>query len=428
MFRTKKFFVIYSCICIFSSSTVIAQLKIDADIRPRFEYRHGFGNLFPDNAEPAVFVQQRTRLNIGYSINKIAIGLSVQDVSVWGDTPQISTSDLNDSFALFQAWISYQFNEYWSTKLGRQVLSYDDQRILGGLDWAQQGRFHDAALIRYNKDSFKIDLGFAFNQENVSNEGNDFLLQQAFSYKTMQYAHLHKTWSNFDLSFLFLNTGFQILKEENNEVVTDGVNFIQTTGFYFNKPYKNGKLFGSAYYQFGENSNKQSLSAYQFYVETEYKPQNTAYGIGFEMLSGSNQDDAAKTKSFTPLYGTNHKFNGYMDYFYVGNHANNVGLNDLYAKAIIKTGKKSNLLVKGHYFLANAKLMNDESKYLGTEIDLVYTLNPIKDVTLNVGYSQILASDSMSLIKDGRPNDNFNNWGWIRLMFKPTLFETKPSS
>ena len=159
MFRTKKFFVIYSCICIFSSSTVIAQLKIDADIRPRFEYRHGFGNLFPDNAEPAVFVQQRTRLNIGYSINKIAIGLSVQDVSVWGDTPQISTSDLNDSFALFQAWISYQFNEYWSTKLGRQVLSYDDQRILGGLDWAQQGRFHDAALIRYNKDSFKIDLG-----------------------------------------------------------------------------------------------------------------------------------------------------------------------------------------------------------------------------------------------------------------------------
>jgi hypothetical protein len=38
---------------------------IDADLSPRFEYRHGFGNLFPTDAKPALFVTQRSLLNLG---------------------------------------------------------------------------------------------------------------------------------------------------------------------------------------------------------------------------------------------------------------------------------------------------------------------------------------------------------------------------
>lgn len=403
----------------------VAQLNIDADIRPRFEYRHGFGNLFPDNTEPGAFVQQRTRININYGVDNLKLGLSLQDVSVWGDTPQISATDSNDSFSIFQAWVSYQFDENWSTKLGRQVLSYDDQRILGGLDWAQQGRSHDVALVQYTKNKVDLDIGFAFNQQNVQSEGNGFFIQNAFSYKTMQFIHAHKDWQKLRASFLFLNTGFQKTKEVDNETVEDGVNYIQTTGTFLTHPIKNGDLRGSFYYQFGETLSEADLSAYQFLVEADYKPNNTLYGIGLEILSGTDQSGGSKNKSFFPLYGTNHKFNGYMDYFYVGNHANNVGLNDLFGKVIFKTGKKSTVLLKGHYFLSNADLINDQDKYLGTEFDLVYTLIPAKNVTLNVGYSHLFASDSMSAIKNGRPNDNTNNWGWIRLMFKPTLFSNK---
>ena len=38
--------------------------------------------------------------------------------------------------------------------------------------------------------------------------------------------------------------------------------------------------------------------------------------------------DYKENNSFTPFYGTNHKFNGHMDYFYVGNHIGNVGLRE----------------------------------------------------------------------------------------------------
>ncbi len=39
--------------------------------------------------------------------------------------------------------------------------------------------------------------------------------------------------------------------------------------------------------------------------------------------------------AFTPLYGTNHKFNGWMDYFYVGNHGSSIGLQDINAKILV---------------------------------------------------------------------------------------------
>lgn len=415
--------IILFCVSLFFINAN-AQLTIDADIRPRFEYRHGFGQLFPNDAEPAAFVVQRTRLNVNYQLEKLTMMMSFQDVSVWGDTRQIDATDSNNSFSLFQAWVDYKINENWSTKLGRQVISYDDQRIFGGLDWAMQGRFHDAALLRYNKGTFKADLGFAFSQENQPKVGNAFYLQGAFTYKAMQYAYLNKAWDKTTASFLALNTGFQNFKGLDNDI-PDGVSYIQTIGSHVKFPIGNVKLMGSAYFQMGEYDQTTDLSAYNLALEANYKPGNTLFGLGVEMLSGTDQDGDSKNKSFFPLYGTNHKFNGFMDYFYVGNHANNVGLNDIYAKAVFKTGEKSSVLTKAHYFMANASLSNDADSYLGTEIDLVFTQQLMKDVKLDVGYSHMFAAESMSLVKGGLPDDNTNNWAWVQLTIKPTLFTTK---
>ncbi|GAB2763133.1 alginate export family protein [Salinimicrobium soli] len=395
--------------------------EMDADVRARFEYRHGFNNLFPDNADPAAFVQQRTRLNLGYTAERLKLFIAVQDVSTWGDTRQILPVDGNDSFSLFQAYMKLKFNENWSAKMGRQVIAYDNERIFGGLDWAMQGRFHDAAILKYETEDFILDLGGAFSQENPGNEGNVYKITGFFTYKSMQYAYLKKTWGSSSASFLFLNTGFQDLNELDLEA-SEGVYYRQTTGSYFQFPVQQLNFSGSVYYQFGKANSDTDLSAYQASLEATYKPGSTLYGLGLELLSGTDQDGASENNSFFPVYGTNHKFNGFMDYFYVGNHANNVGLNDFYAKAVISTGKNSSFLLKGHYFTANAELSNNADKYLGTEIDLVYTQNLMKFVKLGLGYSHMFASDSMSLIKGGRPNDNTNNWAWAQVIVNPNLF------
>jgi hypothetical protein len=51
-----------------------------------------------------------------------------------------------------------------SLKIGRQELSYDDTRLIGNLDWLQQARRHDMALLKTVHKGWQVDIGFAFNQ------------------------------------------------------------------------------------------------------------------------------------------------------------------------------------------------------------------------------------------------------------------------
>ncbi len=396
------------------------EFTLDADIRPRFEYRHGFGGLFPEDAKAGAFVTQRSRLNMGFKDDKLSLYFSMQDVSTWGDEQTLSIADNNNSFSLFQAWVRFAFTENWALKLGRQTISYDDQRILGEVDWTMQGRFHDAAMIQYSKDNFKLDLAFAYNQENQNFLGTDYTITGGFSYKTMQMAHLTKAWDKGSFSFLFMNNGFQ--KYTNTPVPqTDGLYYRQTTGAYFTFPLSALTITGSAYLQSGMANASTDLSAFQYMVEAKYKTGIVTLIAGFESLSGTDQVGEEKNKSFFPLYGTNHKFNGLMDYFYVGNYANNVGLNDVYGKISVATGEKSTLGLSTHFFLANAEMSNGLGQNLGTELDLVYGKSLGKYVNLAAGYSQMFATESMSAVKGGTTAENTNNWGWVQLIVNPRL-------
>ncbi|UZD21488.1 alginate export family protein [Algoriphagus halophytocola] len=400
------------------------EFTLDADIRPRFEYRHGFSSLYADEAKPAAFVTQRSRLNFAFKDQKWSLYFSAQDVSTWGDTQQLSATDGNNSFSIFQGWIRYAFDENWGIKLGRQVLSYDDQRILGATDWAMQGRTHDAAMLQFSRNKFDLDLAFAFNQEGQYNFGTDYTIRGGFSYKTMQMAHLTKAWDQATFSFLFMNTGFQ--KYTNDPIPqTDGLYYRQTTGTYYSFPISFLTITGSAYLQSGMANAATDLSAYQYMIEAKYKAGKVTLIAGFESLSGTDQAGEDKNKSFFPLYGTNHKFNGFMDYFYVGNHANNVGLNDFYGKVQLAVASKGNLGLDLHYFSANAELADDFSKNLGAELDLYYSHSLGQYVKIAGGYSQLFATESMSVLKGGVTSDNTNNWGWVQLIVNPRLLTYK---
>jgi len=433
----RKNLLLLVCVTLFISTIKAQELSVDFDFRDRFEYRHGFHNLVPRGSDPAALVQQRARLKFDYISEKFNAHFSVQDVRVWGDTRQILDNDANNNLQIAEAWASLAFGKGWSTKIGRQTLSYDDQRILGGLDWALQGRFHDAALIRYGSDKIKLDLGFAFSQDDLAalpnNEtGTIFNVTGFFSYKAMEYAHLSwKASEKATLSFLALNNTFQNII---NGAPTEGFYHTHTFGTYSKFKFGAIGISVNAYLQAGEGpdaddpSNPSTdLSAYLVGLEVNGKAGSTVLGAGFEIQSGTDQNATdGKNKSFFPLYGTNHKFNGFMDYFYVGNHTNSVGLTDIYAKANFKFGKSSSLLVKGHYFSAAAKLFNtidnsEVDKYLGTEVDIVFTQKLLPYASVKVGYSQMFASEGMEFLKGQSNPSGLQNWGWVQLDFSVFL-------
>ncbi|MBP2833616.1 alginate export family protein [Aquimarina sp. U1-2] len=424
---------LYIVFLVFAITTKIRaqEIRIDADIRPRAEYLNGFGTLIPDGVDAGLFIQQRSRLKFGYAQEKFSAFVSVQDVSVWGDTPQIAVADNNNSFSLAQAWIDFKFGNGWSTKLGRQALSYDDQRIFGALDWAMQGRFHDAALLKYNKQSLQLDIGVAFNQNGVrtqrtlfdpNNGGN---ARAVFDYKAMIYAWLHKDWEKFSASILVANNSYQNLDPIDGQTPIDGNVNRQTFGTHLvAKPAKGLSVAANLYGQTGEFTEEIDLLAYNAMLEVNYKPGKTVFGLGFETLSGDDNGGAdGEIKSFFPIFGTNHNFNGFMDYFYVGNHANNIGLNDFYAKTVIKTGEKSSLLLKAHYFAGAESLVDGIDDYLGTELDIVFTQKLISFAALKLGYSHMFASDSMEILKEVPQPADAQYWGWAMLVVKPNFLK-----
>ena len=160
-------------------------------------------------------------------------------------------------------------------------------------------------------------------------------------------------------------------------------------------------------------------------------------GVGAEILSGQSQVDTTKAykninHSFNPFYGTNHKFNGYMDYFYVGSGHGNVGLNDIYFKLKYKS-EKWWIACDIHQFMSNADILDMKklitagkyeamSNTLGTETDLTFVYNFTPSFSAAFVYTHMLATESMEAIKGGK-FDRTQNYMYIELSFKPNFLK-----
>ena len=415
----KKFFFI----SLLSISSVISaqQFDLSAEIRPRYENKHGYKTLINNDTDGSNFVSQRTRLNFGFKNEKLRIGVSFQNIRVWGDVSTLSSDD--NATALHEAWAEAILNPKISFKLGRQEIVYDDHRIFGNVGWAQQARSHDAFLFKYVPDkNNRLEIGIALNADSQS--GVDNLYSNAAGYKTFQYAWYHGDFNKFGVSFLLLNTGIEYLENIGLPNEKQTIDYMQTIGPRLT--YKSGKFDAnvSTYFQTGKSLNT-DVSASYFGGNLGYKINNNfKIGAGIEFLSGKDQDDLdTDVKSFAPLFGTNHKFNGWMDYFYVGNHANSVGLTDVNV-TVAYTKDKFSAKIIPHFFSAASDVFNGSDKMdnnLGTEIDLTIGYKIAKDITLSAGYSKMYATDTMEVLKGG-DKDADNSWSWIMLTFKPKLF------
>lgn len=416
-----------SLLALVAGNTYAQDFSSDIQIRPRYEYTNGFGTLLTPTTEHTSFIGNRSRVNFNFSDTKLKVKLSLQNVSVWGDVGTTSVSSKNGVMA-FEAWAQYSFTDKWSTKVGRQVLSYDNQRIIGGLDWATQGRSFDAALIKYKGAKSELDLGFALNANSEAKVTVTAPTPTPYStdiFKDMQYAWYSTKIGTINMSFLALNIGREFLTGS-KEI---GHNYMQTIGTFGKYAGKKIALDYSFYGQTGKVGNS-VVSAWEAAVNLGYtfspKLKVTA---GYEFLSGKDQGSTSTVvKSFAPLFGTNHAFNGFMDYFYVGNHLNSVGLNDFSLKIDFPI-KKVNLSLAPHIFSAPNKIYKgtvEQDAYLGTEIDLTAVYKVDKNITIIGGYSQIFASDSMVVLKGGTGlNDTTNNWAYVMVNINPQVFSTK---
>ncbi len=401
------------------SSQGFAQFRLSAEYRPRTEYSHGYSTLAAEDQKPSLFTNQRTRLNLDFKGGGITSKLVLQDVRIWGSQAQMNS---NEDFAIsiHEAWAEAALGKSLSIRLGRQELAYDNGRLFGNAGWLQQARSHDLALLKFT-GYVEAHLGVAYH-ESGNRKNNIYAGPDA--YKFMQFIWINKNFGDLKVSLLGINNGIpQNTTNSQGLILSQKIRFTQTFGPY--AEYSAGKfgISGNVYYQMGKLVNGKNLSAYEYLLEATWKLSDKfSLGAGYEELSGTHAEESdTKANSFLPLYGTAHKFNGHMDYFYAGNHFASVGLRDLYFKVGYKI-KGISLGLDVHHFIAQADLSGNPDRKLGNEFDFYTGYRISESVELNAGYSHLLPTETLQVLKGGSV-EAVQNWGWIMFTFKPVFLK-----
>lgn len=447
--------ILLFCIC----SSVQAQLTISGQVRTRTEFRNGQGTVQVKDTVPAFFTSQRTRLNLGYSGYRYKIYTAIQDVRVWGQdasTTNRTTSDAYDGLMLHEAWAEVSLVDtgkvmkQLTLKIGRQELLYDDSRLLGNLDWLQQARRHDAALIKFDHKGWTAHLGGAYNQ-NAERKSNTIYngVPVGYSvgtngistlYKSMQFLYVAKKFHFGNVTFLAFKDDFSkyhFAPADVNKITpiyergtwsrhTIGVNMFGTA-------MQKLSFSMSAFYQGGNYRNGVSLNEYFFSLSTSYAAtRKFSIGPGVDITSGNNgSDPAKKNQRFDPLYGTPHKFWGNMDYFYVADGFGENGLIDYYLKSRYKVKDNLTLSLDAHQFvLPDAVFAQDGtamSKTLGTELDFVLVFAPTKAISVEAGYSTMFSTSTLTSkeVKNVSKPADLSTWAYLMLSIKPSEFIVK---
>jgi hypothetical protein len=417
--KTTLFFFLFT-ILVFKG---FSQFSLDAELRPRFEYRFGYKTLPDSTSSYAALVTQRSRIIANYKNEKLQLRFSLQDVRTWGDEKM--KTDIA-GIGLHEAWVELKLFDSISSKIGKQEFLYDNQRLLDIGNWSQIGTTHNALLLKYKYNSWTVHLAMAYNQVLDTNFTTNYSKTDVKdNYKTLNFLWISKQIKKLNVSGLLIADGFQKPKTIN----TTYLRYTAGPILKLNLNKFNSELRG--FYQGGKSQTGKDINSWFANGEVSYKILNPlSVKLGGEIWSGYNFTDSTskEVNSFDLLYGSSHKFNGSMDYFTKPSDTKNAGLVDIYTQISCKQGKKSTYRLDYHYFGLENKYGKKNAipldKYLGSEIDLLGKYALSKEISLEIGYSCMLASKTMEKIKGGS-SDYFANWAYVMLTVKPTLFTNK---
>jgi len=451
----KKYLPILVCLfCLAGMQQALAQFTFSGQLRTRTELRNGQGTPQVEDTVRALFTSQRTRLNLGYAAHRFKIFAAIQDVRVWGqDASSINrnTLDAYDGLMLHEAWAEISLVDTgkviknFSLKIGRQELVYDDVRLLGNLDWLQQARRHDAALLKFDHNGWTAHLGAAFNQNQERKSNTIYNGVPATGvpastnnlgvmYKSMQFLYLAR-------KHYFGNTTFLFFKDDFSKYHFAPTDITQTTPIYergtwsrytvgfngFGTIKRKWTYASSVFYQGGKYRNGTELNEFLLSASAMYSAgRKLSVGPGIDLTSGNNGSDPTKKfQRFDPLYGTPHKFWGFMDYFYVADGFGSNGLSDYYLKAKYKAKDNVTLSLDGHQFVLPSAVKDTDGKELtrslGTELDFVFVFNMTKAITIEGGYSALFSTETMASpkVKNVKNAADFSDWAYVMINIKP---------
>ena len=387
-------------------------VSVEAQLLTRGEHNNGAQKPRSDGEQAANYISERARLSFNFKRNDLELKASVQHTGLWGQD-DIRQSD--GKATISEAWAKMTFGKHFFAQIGRQQLAYDDERILGSQDWDMENFRHDALKLGYESWDLlhRVHLILAANQAKA-NRGDYY--NGPMPYKNMEglWYHYRLPMVPLDVSLLALNVGY-----ERGEDGHGRTNYLQTFGtdisLSFGRPLS-WNIHGSFYYQMGKTSLRQ-VEAFMASGNISYTftPQRKLkLSAGYDYMSG-NDYDKPKWNAFNALYGSYHRFFGTMDFF--GNTLS-CGLQDIKGSISSQICKNVRMDLNYHYLMTATQVYGFK-KDLGHDIDVELTAKIKKDVTLSVGYSTMLGTETMDYVASGDHNV-WQDWVWLQLNIRPS--------
>ena len=409
------------------------ELTADLQLLNQGEIR--VGAVLDDDQDPdakfndrANFLVSRARLNLAFKKGGLQMQVSPQYSNIWGQQGY-------GSFHMFEAWAKYTLPFGLFAQIGRQALSYDDERIIGPNDWAMAAVSHDVLKLGYEGHSHKVHAILAYNQNPENLDGGTAYVNGSQPYKTMQTLWYHYDVPNIGLgaSLLFMNLGVQ--GDEQSKHV--GVFYQQMLGTHLSYKPSWGEFSASYYHQMGKDFQEVPIDAWMAAAKAMVKPSKVfSFTAGYDYLSGDPYFVVPKEghigvvfrdkiRGFTSLYGSHHKFYGMMEFFYVSTYYRGFspGLQNAYAGLTATLAEKVALSATYHY-MATATKLEGLKMALGHCVELSASYDITKEISLSAGFSYMKGTETMDRLKR-KSNKGDLRWAWINLTFSPRILNMK---
>lgn len=389
----KSTFYLLSVLLIFTFSTLAQQtVKFNAQFRPRFEIDN---KDFNKSNDASSFTLLRTRIGVQFNPSVDLSGyIQLQDSRYMGGETTTTTDMKNVDIHQAYFKIDNLFSLPIDFKFGRMEMTYNNERVIGVSNWGNVGRSLDGVLLSIKSEAVKVEL-FGFKELEKLGFG-DTLDQNIYG-------------AAFDLA-LVNDFKIQPIFIWQKYVPSSQISRF-TLGSYFKGSWGGFTHEEDVYYQFGKqkiNKVDYDIKAFMFGINASYNfdlSSKPFIGAGLDYYSGDDNLTDTQYKVFNTVYGTGHKYLGYMDYFTnIPNDTYSLGIADFIFKGGLNliTDLKASVLF--HILNANAgyKLKSGSTtKQFGNEIDFTVNYTYNKYVTFESGLSFFSPGDIYKEKKGG---------------------------
>jgi hypothetical protein len=456
----------------------IKGIKIGGSIRHRFELQHEFGSVPTGSAGTGVtdsaaddyvedFTVQRARLYFDLDVSKNVRGyIKFQDVRTWGfeensagsgTVGNLSRVDLLEGYAeLKNLGDLTSALENINVRIGRWQWFYGDHRLIGHLNWANEGRSYDGVRVRWAKNKNWIDV-FG-SQIDEYDTGSDVAAGEADQTGTIRRGNRdHLLWgfySHFKVADgvvlePYMINRFESRDRDGNEGAAAGngehrytfgariagkkIPSLPGVDFTLEQMVQTGDTeVSTELFERDINAFAGAWGAGYTFSDVAWSPR---IGYQFAYAEGDSNPNDRDNDTFDHLFPTGHARLGYMDFH---------GFQNIQAHKIMLSAKPSKkLLLKADlwFFEADEEVDNwygvvggsfgagntarktnpatganiTDDEY-GQELDLVFKYKLFKGLGVAGGYSHYFVDD---YIEDFRGGDESGaDWVWLQTTLK----------